>query len=257
MLEKNEVINKEDKNPNSEIESLDNLKQNLIEDISEEKDSKNNTKENESTEQEEKDENLSIERLNKNNIVNNENKENKIKEDLDTISFYSNIAGKNELFVHNSTFDRESLYNTIKKNNSEMDKKKNKFNINKKLLKKIMIVIEIFFGSLLGSSCILILIMLIEEKITHQKIIGVIIEPFIMIISFMGMLPISNIIYKKIKFAFYIWESILLIPLSFYVGASIDDKYYFYFDLILKIRIGLLAVQIINFAISLIFKIDI
>ena len=146
MLEKNEVINKEDKNPNSEIESLDNLKQNLIEDISEEKDSKNNTKENESTEQEEKDENLSIERLNKNNIVNNENKENKIKEDLDTISFYSNITGKNELFVHNSTFDRESLYNTIKKNNSEMDKKKNKFNINKKLLKKIMIVIEIFFG---------------------------------------------------------------------------------------------------------------
>ena len=170
MLEKNEVINKEDKNPNSEIESLDNLKQNLIEDISEEKDSKNNTKENESTEQEEKDENLSIERLNKNNIDNNENKENKIKEDLDTISFYSNIIGKNELFVHNSTFDRESLYNTIKKNNSEMDKKKNKFNINKKLLKKIMIVIEIFFGSLLGSSCILILIMLIEEKITHQKI---------------------------------------------------------------------------------------
>ena len=257
MLEKNEFKNIDNKNPNKDNESLDNLKQYLIEDISEEKDSKNNTKENESTDQEEKDENLSIDRLNRNNLINNENKETKIKEDLDTRSFYSNITGKNETFMHNSTFDNASLINNINKNNSKIDKKKHKFNINKKLLKIIMIVIEIFFGSLLGSCCILLLIMLIEEKIKHQKIIGIIIEPLIMIISFMGMLPISNIIYKKIKFAFYIWESILLIPLSFYVGASIDDKYYFYFDLSLKVRIGLLAVQIINFAMSLIFKIDI
>ena len=98
--------------------------------------------------------------------------------------------------------------------------------------------------------------MLIEEKVTHQKIIGVIIEPLILIISFVGMLPISNITYKKIKFALYIWECILLIPLSFYVKSSIDGKY-FLFDLIIKIRIGLLAVQLINFVISLIFKIDI
>jgi hypothetical protein len=257
MLE-NEVINIENKNPNSEIESLDDLKQNLIKDITEEKDFKKDNKENESTDQEEKEEVSSNDLLNINDIINNANKENKVKEekDLNVSSFYSNKSEKNEEIFNSSKFDRESLYNAIKENNSKIDKKKREFNINKKLLRRIMIIIEILFGSLLGSSCILLLIMLIEEKVTHQKIIGAIIEPLILIISFVGMLPISNITYKKIKFALYIWECILLIPLSFYVKSSIDGKY-FLFDLIIKIRIGLLAFQIINFVISLIFKIDI
>ena len=71
------------------------------------------------------------------------------------------------------------------------------------------------------------------------------------------MLPISNITFKKIKCALYIWESALLVPMSIYVKSSINDKYYFFFDLVINIRIGLLVVQIVNYVISLVFKIDI
>ena len=147
--------------------------------------------------------------------------------------------------------------NKIKQNISTIDKEKKKYFINKKLLKRIMIVIEIFFGFLLCTCSILLIIILIQEKISHQKIIGVIFEPLIIIISFTGMLPISNITFKKIKCALYIWESALLVPMSFYVKSSINDKYYFFFDLVINIRIGLLVVQIVNYVISLVFKIDI
>jgi len=259
MLEIKEAINIENKNPNSDMDSLNNIKENLINDINEEKEIKSNNKDNDSTEQEEKEEILSNEHLYINNAVNNQNKENKIKEEkfFDESSISSNKTEKIEDIFNTSKLDRESLNNKIKQNISTIDKEKKKYFINKKLLKRIMIVIEIFFGFLLCTCSILLIIILIQEKISHQKIIGVIIEPLIIIISFTGMLPISNITFKKIKCALYIWESALLVPMSFYVKSSINDKYYFFFDLVINIRIGLLVVQIVNYVISLVFKIDI
>lgn len=260
MSKINEAINIEDKNPSSDMELLNNIKQNLINDINEEKDIKSNNKENESTEQEEKEEILSTYHLNINNEIIVENKENKIKEEkfFDESSISSNKTEKIEEIFDTTKIDLESLNsNKITLNNSKIDKQKKKYFINKKLLKRIMIIIEIFVGFLLCSCSILLIIILIEEKISHQKIIGVIIEPLIIICSFTGMLPISNITFKKIKCALYFWESALLVPLSFYVKSSINDEYYFFFDLVIKIRIGLLVVQIVNYVISLVFKIDI
>ena len=80
MLEIKEAINIENKNTNSDMDSLNNIKENLINDINEEKEIKSNNKDNDSTEQEEKEEILSNEHLYINNAVNNQNKENKIKE---------------------------------------------------------------------------------------------------------------------------------------------------------------------------------
>ena len=54
MLEIKEAINIENKNPNSDMDSLNNIKENLINDINEEKEIKSNNKDNDSTEQEEK-----------------------------------------------------------------------------------------------------------------------------------------------------------------------------------------------------------
>ena len=47
-----------------------------------------------------------------------------------------------------------------------------------------------------------------------------------------------------------------LVKADGYVKASIKDDYIFYFDIILKIRIGLFIIQIVNFIIYLAFKLD-
>ena len=98
MLEIKEAINIENKNPNSDMDSLNNIKENLINDINEEKEIKSNNKDNDSTEQEEKEEILSSEHLYINNAVNNQNKENKIKEEkfFDESSISSNKTEKIE-----------------------------------------------------------------------------------------------------------------------------------------------------------------
>ncbi len=49
----------------------------------------------------------------------------------------------------------------------------------------------------------------------------------------------------------------MLIPFSFYVKFFINEEFYIFYDLIIKIRIGLLSVQLINFVVSLALKIDI
>jgi len=268
-MEINERINLENINPISTLESngID-LNQKLIlitndvnnkynpVDIKNEANKYNNIKNNNKNEV--KGSLISYENLNINDFQEDTNENNDGKNLIEK-ELYNNIAQVNENdniddMFRSSKLSRQSFQKILKNNN--IDKKYTSLPINKTLLKKFMIILKYLIGGLLTSGSILLLIIIIKDKITDQKLIGIIIEPIIILISLLGMFFFKNIIYKKILFALFIWEGTYLIPLSFYVKASIKDDYIFYFDIILKIRIGLFIIQIVNFIIYLAFKLD-
>ena len=267
MLETNEEINLENKNPISMLESPNNdLNQNLIStstednnkiniiDIENDK-SKDNISKNEVKGRLQSYENLNINEIEKETKENND--VNKLKDyNLDE---YSHQINKNEQANNKFRFskiNRQSFQNIIKNDDSNNNNNLN-LTYNRILLKKFLVLLKYVFGFFLTSGSIILLIIIIRDKITQQKLIGIIIEPLIIIISLLGMLLYKNIIYKKIIFALFLWEGTYLFPLSYYVKTSIKEEYIFYYDIILKIRTGLFCGQLINFIMSLAFKLEI
>ena len=253
MIQEKEEINIENQNPILDTESHNNLKQNLIIKSAKSTETENSNSKNYLNEEEDKKEiktfgNLNINKLKK---IDNTNK------DKNNIDKKNHEINKNEEIFKNSLLDKESFKNVIKENITNINKKKKEFVLNKILLRKIMIVIKVIFGVLLILCSILLLIIIIKEEIIHQKIIGIIVEPLIIFISLLGIFPCKSNNLKIAKCSLYIWEAVMLIPFSFYVKFFINEEYYIFYDLIIKIRIGLLSVQLINYVVSLALKIDI
>ena len=268
MLEKNQQINLQTINPISMVESncielnanlicgtgKDNNKFNTI-------DIKNDTKENNIDNKDEiKKSLISYENLNINELQkrsDNNNEQNNLKENiLNEIYLQKNEKEESDDIFRTSKLDRPSFQKIVKNNNSNIDTKYLNLSINKNLLKKFLLILKYLFGGLLTSSSIILLIIIVRVKITHQNLIGIIIEPIIILISVFGMFHLRNIIYKKIIFALFFWEGTYLFPLSFYVKESIKDDFVFYYDIIFKIRIILFFGQIINLIIFLACKLD-
>jgi hypothetical protein len=267
MLETNEQINLENKNPISMLESPNNdLNQNLIStsmednnktniiDIENDK-SDDNINKNEDKGRLQSYENLNINEIEKKTIENN-NVNNLKDNNLDEYSHQINKNEQTDNIFRFSKINRQSFQKIIKNDGSIND---NNLNLtkNKILLKKFLVLLKYVFGFFLTSGSVILLIIIIRDKITQQKLIGIIIEPLIILISLLGMFLYKNIIYKKIIFALFLWEGTYLFPLSYYVKTSIKEEYIFYYDMILKIRIGLFFGQLINFIMSLAFKLEI
>ena len=199
--------------------------------------------------------------INENIIINNKNPKNFNVIEEENNQYSDDIeVDKNETMgniFRSSNINRDSLKQIIIPNDTKVDNSKENSEINKNILKKYMLIIEIILGTLLISGSTFLIFIIIKEKILEQKILGIIIEPLIIFISFLGMIPCKNENYKIIILILYIWEGLFLFPFSFYIKISITKNYYYYFDIIIKIRILLLSIQFINYIISLAFEINI
>lgn len=255
MLEVNKEINLENKNPIFILDIGNNeLKKNLmstsdeINDECNQIDCKIEKNKNNIIKKQSRGSLLSYENLNINEIKN----ENKTKNTSDD---NKNQARKD--LIRSPKLNRESFQKISKDNKSNFEINKEDLPINKNILKKFLIIIKYLSGSLISSGSIFLLIIIIREKIIEQKLIGIIIEPLIIIISLLGMFPFKKITYKKIIIVLLIWEGTYLFPLSFYVKSSIKEDFYFLYNIILKIRTGLFLAQLLDFVMSLVFNIDI
>ena len=248
MIETNKEMNSEGKNCPETIYNDSN--QNLI--STSDEDNNNNKiniidikNDNDSNINEDKDDIKSYKNWKKNNI--------------DMKCYEENLIGEKNLEKIESQQDEDSdLFQTsVKSSLPNVDEKDSNDIIENRKLKILLIILKFLFGISLISGSVILLIIIINETVKHQKLIGIIIEPIIILISLLGMFLFKNITYKKILFALFLWEGIYLFPLSFYVKSSIKDDYIFFFDIIIKIRIGLLLGQLINFILALAFKLDI
>ena len=212
-----------------------------------------------------------------NNINNNLSKNKIIKsEPKDKIQTYNkkkdnNLAKidvdnkNNNTIVGNQSFsiseiNRESLQNIISENNKKIDKKivehKNKINLSK--IRIPLLIIEILLGILLIFSSFVIVYIFIKDNITERKLISIIVEPIILVISIIGIIPNKGSNYKRIIIALYLWEGLFLFPFMFYAHSGIkDESLYDICKKVLIARIFILSFQFLNFILSLILKLNI
>lgn len=212
-----------------------------------------------------------------NNINNNLSKNKTIKsEPKDKIQTYNkkkdnNLAKmdvdnkNNNTIVGNQSFsiseiNRESLQNIISENNKKIDKKivehKNKINLSK--IRIPLLIIEILLGILLIFSSFVIVYIFIKDNITERKLISIIVEPIILVISIIGIIPNKGSNYKRIIIALYLWEGLFLFPFMFYAHSGIkDESLYDICKKVLIARIFILSFQFLNFILSLILKLNI
>ena len=212
-----------------------------------------------------------------NNINNNLSKNKTIKsEPKDKIQTYNkkkdnNLAKmdvdnkNNNTIVGNQSFsiseiNRESLQNIISENNKKIDKKivehKNKINLSK--IRIPLLIIEILLGILLIFSSFIIVYIFIKDNITERKLISIIVEPIILVISIIGIIPNKGSNYKRIIIALYLWEGLFLFPFMFYAHSGIkDESLYDICKKVLIARIFILSFQFLNFILSLILKLNI
>ena len=199
------------------------------------------------------------------NIINKEKKENI--QNVSRKKTYISIdeCNKNDLtdttiqVFKDSNINRESFLNKVKQNKEEIDKKKREQNIkNITKIKIILLIIEIILGILLSISSFAILFILFKDNIINQKLISVIVEPIIFLISIIGILPYKGKSCKKIVVALYLWEGLFLFPFSFYSNSGIKDaNLYVISNRILFSRLCLLVIQFLNFIVSLVMEINI
>ena len=212
-----------------------------------------------------------------NNINNNLSKNKTIKsEPKDKIQTYNkkkdnNLAKidvdnkNNNTIVGNQSFsiseiNRESLQNIISENNKKIDKKivehKNKINLSK--IRIPLLIIEILLGILLIFSSFVIVYIFIKDNITERKLISIIVEPIILVISIIGIIPNKGSNYKRIIIALYLWEGLFLFPFMFYAHSGIkDESLYDICKKVLIARIFILSFQFLNLILSLILKLNI
>lgn len=158
----------------------------------------------------------------------------------------------------NSDFNRDSVQNLISVKNQNIENKKLKQQNIKAKMRIFLLVIEIILGIVLIIFSFFILFIFFKDKISDKKVISIIIEPIIIGISIVGVIPHKGVNYKKILVILYLWEGLFLFPFSFYAKTGIiDEDLYDACNKVLIIRLSLLAVQLLNFILSLILKIDI
>lgn len=158
----------------------------------------------------------------------------------------------------NSDFNRESVQNLINVTNKNIETKKiDQQNIKTKI-RIFLLGIEIILGIVLIIFSFLILFIFYKDEISDKKIIPIIIEPIIIGISILGAIPHKGGNYKKIVIVLYLWEGLFLFPFAFYARTGIiDEDLYDICNKVLIVRLSLLSVQLLNFILSLILKIDI
>ena len=158
----------------------------------------------------------------------------------------------------NSDFNRDSLQNLVNVKNQNIENKKIVQQNIKTKMRIFFLVIEIMLGIVLIIFSFLILFLFYKDEISDKKIISIIIEPIIIGISVAGAIPHKGENYKKIVIILYLWEGLFLFPFAFYANSGIiDEDLYDVCNKVLIVRLSLLAVQLLNFILSLILKIDI
>jgi hypothetical protein len=158
----------------------------------------------------------------------------------------------------NSDFNRESLQNLVNVKNQNIENKKIKQQNIKAKMRIFLLVIEIILGIALIIFSFFILFIFCKDGISDKKIISIIIEPIIIGISVVGVIPHKGENYKKIVVVLYLWEGLFIFPFSFYAKTGIIDEDLFNICYkVLVVRLSLLSVQLLNFILSLILKIDI
>ena len=279
MTETNKENNLENKNPTNNDDKYYNLKEKLLSaDINNSNNNKKDDenilismpKHNEETAFSENiEEEINSPQQNNENLTNTKkskhqnNNKNDVKKN-DIISLYED--DKNDITnitipeFRNSNIDRETFQKMVEENNKIIDKKiidqENNTNIPK--IKIFLLIVELILGILLAISSIFILFVLYKDDIVDQKLISFIIEPIIFIISIFGILPYKGKSCKKIIISLYLWEGLFLFPFSFYSNSAIKDKnLYDICNKILLVRIFSLLIQLLNFILSLILKINI
>jgi hypothetical protein len=158
----------------------------------------------------------------------------------------------------NSDFNRESFQNLINVKNQNIENKKIVQQNIKTKMRIFLLVIEIILGIVLIIFSFFILFIFFKDEISDKKVISIIIEPIIIGISIVGTIPHKGKNYKKIVIVLYLWEGLFLFPFSFYAKTGIiDEDLYDACNKVLIVRLSLLALQLLNFILSLILKIDI
>ena len=196
----------------------------------------------------------------------NEKKEEKMKKDkinglTSALLEENNKSDINNVTIQNfgnSDFNRESIQNLVNVKNQNIENKKIVQQNIKTKMRIFLLVIEIILGIVLIIFSFLILFIFFKDEILDKKIISIIIEPIIIGISVAGAIPHKGENYKKIVIILYLWEGLFLFPFSFYAKTGIiDEDLYDVCNKVLIVRLSLLAVQLLNFILSLILKIDI
>jgi hypothetical protein len=196
----------------------------------------------------------------------NEKKEEKMKKDkinglTSALLEENNKSDINNVTIQNfgnSDFNRESIQNLVNVKNQNIENKKIVQQNIKTKMRIFLLVVEIILGIVLIIFSFLILFIFFKDEILDKKIILIIIEPIIIGISVAGAIPHKGENYKKIVIILYLWEGLFLFPFSFYAKTGIiDEDLYEVCNKVLIVRLSLLAVQLLNFILSLILKIDI
>ena len=156
--------------------------------------------------------------------------------------------------IHRESFQIELKINS--KTDTKFNEQKNNIYLN--ILRIILIIIEIFLGLLICVSSIFILILFFINNNIDTKLIIYIVEPLIILISIIGIIPKKGKNYNKIVITLYLWEGLFLYPFSFYAKSRIkDENIYNIANRILIARIYILSVQFLNLILALIMKINI
>ena len=208
---------------------------------------------------------IELKNINNTKSITNKNKKEKIKKDkkggITTTLLDENKNDINNVTIQNfgnSDFNRESLQNLVNEKNQNIENKKIVQQNIKTKMRIFLLVIEIILGIVLIIFSFLILFIVFKDEILDKKIISIIIEPIIIGISVVGAIPHKGENYKKIVIILYLWEGLFLFPFSFYAKTGIiDEDLYDVCNKVLIVRLSLLAVQLLNFILSLILKIDI
>ena len=197
--------------------------------------------------------------------ISNKNKKEKIKKDkkggITTALLDENKNDINNVTIQNfgnSDFNGESVQNLVNVKNQNIENKKLKLQSIKTKMRIFLLVIEIILGIVLIIFSFFILFIFFKDEISDKKVISIIIEPIIIGISIVGTIPHKGKNYKKIVIVLYLWEGLFLFPFSFYAKTGIiDEDLYDACNKVLIVRLSLLALQLLNFILSLILKIDI
>lgn len=162
---------------------------------------------------------------------------------------------------HQNSLEKKEIHNreshlSKKRVNSEAIIEQNKGK--ESTIKGVLLFIQVLLGICLADLSIFLFLISLKHSSSGQKIISLVLELLLLLISLYGAYPKKTISHKKAVAALYLWSILFLIPLEFFSESGIkNEEKLKLFHETLTLRLILIAVQEVLFFLALVAKIEI